>query len=144
MWALGRAAYPDNLTTLGHTQDDYVGPSPIGLKDRPGLIPRELTVTEIREYINDYAIAAANAVFKAGFDGVEIHSGNGYLLDQFIQDVSNQRTDKYGGSVENRCRIVLDVVEAVTKMVGEKKTGIRLSPWSPFQGGYFVPTLIDP
>ena len=93
-----------------------------------------MTVAEIEEFAQLYATAASNAVFKAGFDGVEIHGANGYLVDQFLQDVSNDRTDEYGGSVEGRSRFPLEVIDAVVKAVGEKKTGIRFSPWSTFQG----------
>ncbi|KAE9408424.1 FMN-linked oxidoreductase, partial [Gymnopus androsaceus JB14] len=67
------------------------------------------------------------------FDGVEIHGANGYLIDQFTQDVSNKRRDAYGGSIENRCRFALQVVDKVVQAVGAERTGIRLSPWSPFQ-----------
>lgn len=84
-----------------------------------------------------HALAADNAVNQAGFDGMEIHGANGYLIDQFFQDVSNKRTDEYGGSLEGRLRFGLEVVEAVTKVVGQEKVGIRLSPWSTFQGTCF-------
>ena len=70
----------------------------------------------------------------AGFDGVEIHAANGYLPDQFLQTTSNARTDLYGGLVENRVRFVLEVTEAVVEAVGPNKVGIRLSPWSTYQG----------
>lgn len=83
-----------------------------------------------------YAHAADNAVNKAGFDGVEIHGANGYLLDQFFQDVSNKRTDEYGGSLEGRLRFGMEVVQAVTKAVGQEKVGIRLSPWGTFQSTF--------
>lgn len=83
--------------------------------------------------MQDYAQAAKNAV-EAGFDGVEIHSANGYLLDQFLQDVSNDRTDEYGGSIERRSRFTLEVVKAVSDAIGADRTGIRLSPWNDFQG----------
>ena len=73
-------------------------------------------------------------MFGAGFDGVEIHGANGYLIDQFTQDITNTRTDGYGGSIENRCRFALEVVSAVCEAIGESKTAIRLSPWSRFQG----------
>ena len=96
-------------------------------------MPRALTKEEIKEYIAAYVTAARNAI-RAGFDGVEVHGANGYLLDQFIQDVTNKRTDEYGGSVENRARFVLEVVDAVVEAVGAERTGIRFSPWSPFQG----------
>lgn len=91
-------------------------------------------VTEIKEYVELYATAAKNAVQRAGFDGVEVHGAHGYLIDQFIQDVCNKRTDEYGGSIENRSRFALEVLDAVTKAVGQEKTGIRLSPFSDFNG----------
>ena len=90
---------------------------------------------EIKEYVQWYIDAAKNAM-RAGFDGVEIHNANGYLLDQFIQDVSNNRTDEYGGSIENRARFSLKVVEAVCNAIGASKTGIRFSPWGTYQGMY--------
>ena len=71
---------------------------------------------------------------RAGFDGVEIRGANGYLIDQFTQDVSNNRTDEYGGSIEKRGRFALEVVDAVAKEVGANRTGIRLSPWGEFGG----------
>lgn len=89
---------------------------------------------EIEEYVQWYATAAQNAVHKAGFDGVEITAANGYLIDQFLQDVSNQRTDEYGGPIEHRARFALEVVEAVTAAIGQTKTAIRVSPWSVWQG----------
>lgn len=73
-------------------------------------------------------------MYGAGFDGVEVHCAHGYLIDQFIQDTSNKRTDEYGGSIENRCRFALEAIDAVVNAIGEAKTGFRLSPWSTFQG----------
>ena len=73
-----------------------------------------------------------------GCDGVEIHSANGYLIDQFLQDICNDRTDEYGGSIENRSWFGLEVTEAVVKAVGEERTGIRISPWSTFQGKVII------
>lgn len=67
---------------------------------------------------------------------VEIHNGNGYLLDQFLQDVSNNRTDEYGGSIENRARFPLKVLDVVTEAIGEERTAIRISPWGQFQGSF--------
>lgn len=107
--------------------------SPIQLTGK-AFPPREMSTSEVKEHIQLFARAAANAVHKAGFDGVEIHGANGYLVDQFIQDVSNQRTDEFGGSIENRSKFVLDIMDAVVKAVGPAKTAIRLSPWSKFQG----------
>ncbi len=73
--------------------------------------------------------AARNAVERAGFDGVEIHGANGYLVDQFLKETSNNRTDEYGGSPENNARFVLDVIAAISEVVGEERVGLRLSPW---------------
>ncbi|KAF8151841.1 FMN-linked oxidoreductase, partial [Mycena galopus ATCC 62051] len=140
LWALGRTARPSEL----HAEDPsfpYVSASDIPLTNtaalrlRPAteIRPRPLSVQEIHEYTQLYSTAAANAVHKAGFDGVEIHGANGYLLDQFLQPISNIRTDEYGGSIENRSRFCLEVVDAVVAAVGSKKTGIRLSPWSTYQ-----------
>ncbi|KAH8925078.1 putative NADPH2 dehydrogenase chain OYE2 [Atractiella rhizophila] len=95
--------------------------------------PRPLTKDEIKQHIGFYKQAALNAM-EAGFDGVEIHAANGYLLDQFLQEVSNNRTDEYGGSIENRARIVKEVLAAVVSVVGVEKTAIRFSPYSSFGG----------
>ncbi|KAM6511409.1 Oxidored-FMN domain-containing protein [Fusarium falciforme] len=99
-------------------------------KDDP---PRGMTVDEIHEMTAEWAAAAKRAVDVAGFDGVEIHGANGYLLEQFLHDNINQRTDEYGGSVENRCRFVLEVLTAVCDAIGAEKVGIRLSPYNYFQ-----------
>lgn len=131
LWALGRAADPDSLK-----QD--LGPdakivSAGGKPFEGGPTPTPMTEAEIWEYVGLYAQAAKNAI-AAGFDGVEIHGANGYLVDQFLQDTSNDRTDAWGGSVENRARFALEVTKAVTAAVGGDRTAIRLSPFSPFQG----------
>ncbi|KAF2767122.1 12-oxophytodienoate reductase [Teratosphaeria nubilosa] len=94
--------------------------------------PKPMTVEEICEVTREFADASRRAL-EAGFDGVEIHGANGYLLDQFLHDNVNQRTDAYGGSVQNRCRFVLEVIEAVTEAVGAERVGIRLSPFNFFQ-----------
>ncbi|KAJ7677694.1 hypothetical protein DFH06DRAFT_975942 [Mycena polygramma] len=134
LWALGRAARPADLKAEDASLP-FVSASDIPLRERPAMEirPRPLEVQEIREYTELYATAASNAVHKAGFDGVEVHSANGYLLDQFLQDVSNIRTDEYGGSPENRCRFTLEVVDAVAAAVGPRKIGIRIGPWNTFQ-----------
>ncbi|NTW23871.1 MAG: alkene reductase [Lentimicrobium sp.] len=93
----------------------------------PMEIPRALELSEIPDLLEDYRKAAANAI-KAGFDGVEIHAANSYLLDQFMHSSSNVRTDQYGGSIENRCRLTLEVTDAVCREIGSSKTAIRLSP----------------
>ncbi|MGQ7859426.1 alkene reductase [Pseudomonas sp. 32A] len=95
--------------------------------------PRALEIGELAGIVNDFRQAASNAM-AAGFDGVEIHGANGYLLDQFLKDGANVRTDAYGGSVENRARLLLEVTSAVVSEVGAERTGIRLSPVSPANG----------
>lgn len=93
--------------------------------------PRALETSEIAGIVEDYRRAAQNAK-DAGFDGVEVHGANGYLLDQFLQDGSNQRTDSYGGSIQNRSRLLLEVVDAVASVWGMDKIGVRLSPYGTF------------
>ncbi|PKA39515.1 alkene reductase [Rhizobium sullae] len=96
-------------------------------------VPQELTEPGIQSIIADYVNAARNAI-EAGMDGVEIHAGNGYLLDQFINSASNRRTDIYGGSVENRARFLLQVVERVSAAIGAHRVGVRLTPMGRFMG----------
>ncbi|KAH9945554.1 NADH:flavin oxidoreductase/NADH oxidase [Amylocystis lapponica] len=130
LWALGRAA---NAGQLASEDPSFtlVSASDLPL---PGYAkPRPLSIPEIEDYVQVYAAAAKNAMHGAGFDGVEVHCANGYLLDQFLQDVSNTRTDAYGGSVENRCRFPLAAIDAVVEAVGAEHTGVRVSPWSGFQ-----------
>ncbi|KAG0481081.1 hypothetical protein HPP92_011939 [Vanilla planifolia] len=91
--------------------------------------PRRLRANEIPQIIKDFRLAAKNAI-EAGFDGVEIHAAHGYLLEQFMKDGPNDRTDKYGGSLENRCRFVLEIVEQVAREIGSDRVGVRLSPFS--------------
>ncbi len=95
----------------------------------PFETPRALETEEIGVLVSDFIQAARNSR-RAGFDGVEIHGANGYLLDQFLHDGSNQRTDEYSGSIENRSRLLLEVVDAVAAAIGADRVGVRLSPWS--------------
>ena len=133
IWHVGRISHPD-LT--GGVQP--VAPSPVRANltayTRNGKVempePRELSITEIATIVNEYRHGAANAL-RAGFDGVEIHGANGYLIDQFLRDGANKRTDAYGGSVENRCRFALEVIDAVVAEIGAGRVGIRLSPVTP-------------
>ena len=90
--------------------------------------PRAMTTAEVAELPARYAHAARCAL-EAGFDGVEIHAANGYLLEQFLQTRTNQRTDAYGGSIENRCRVVLEITDAIAEVWGAERVGIRLSPF---------------
>ncbi|KAF8521188.1 hypothetical protein BU17DRAFT_75464 [Hysterangium stoloniferum] len=109
LWALGRAA---DVQVLKRDNDlPYVSSSPKQLTGR-AEVPRALTVPEIKEYVHAFATAAKNAI-AAGFDGVEVHGASGYLVDQFLQDVVNERTDEYGGSIENRSRFGLEVLQAI-------------------------------
>ncbi|KAG1732873.1 NADH:flavin oxidoreductase/NADH oxidase [Suillus paluster] len=130
LWALGRAAFPEVLSKENNSP--FVSASPIPLSTNPTAIPHALTESEIKTYITSYATAARNAI-AAGFDGVEIHGANGYLIDQFLQEVSNTREDHWGGSIEKRAKFAIEVVDAVVKEVGAEMVSIRLSPWSPFQ-----------
>ena len=94
-------------------------------------IPKALSITEIQEIVQTYANTANNAM-EAGFDGVKIHSANGYLLDQFLRDATNTREDAYGGTIENRSRFLFEVIDAVSKKIGSDKVGVRLSPSGTF------------
>lgn len=144
LWHVGRVSHhllqPDGMPP--------VAPSAIAAKTKTFLIdhqtgagqfvptsePRALDAGEIPGIVHSFATAARNAVQSAGFDGVEIHAANGYLLDQFLKTGANERTDDYGGSIENRCRFTLEVVRAVIDAVGRGKVGIRLSPVTPANG----------
>lgn len=91
-------------------------------------VPKAMTAEDLEKTKAEFVAAAKNAM-EAGFDGVELHGANGYLLEQFLSPISNIRTDNYGGSIENRCRFVIEVVTAVAVAIGKEKTGIRLSPY---------------
>ncbi|KAJ7849948.1 hypothetical protein B0H14DRAFT_2764026 [Mycena olivaceomarginata] len=132
LWALGRAVQADVLA-----KENIPCVSAYDIPLPGGPTPHPLTVDEIKEFVELYAQAASNAVDEAGFDGVEIHGANGYLIDQFLHPGSNFRTDAYGGSIENRTRFALEVTEAVVKAVGQKKTGFRISPWGTWQEMHF-------
>ena len=132
----GRVGHPLNLPTGAR----LLGPSAVaaagemytdaeGLKPHPA--PLAMTDADIKTAIGEFAQAAKNAV-AAGFDGVELHGANGYLLEQFIRPNSNQRTDNFGGAIENRARFVLEVVDATINAIGKDKVGIRLSPFGIF------------
>ena len=129
LWALGRTADAKLVRSKGH---ELVSASARPLS-QDGELPKPLTGEEIHAFIKDYVQAARNAM-EAGFDGVEIHAANGYLIDQFTQEVCNVREDDWGGSIAARSRFGLAVAEAVVNAIGADRTGIRLSPWSTFQG----------
>lgn len=113
--------------------DRVVGPSACTFnKNGEPVQITEMTEDDIDRFVDHFRQGALNAL-KAGFDGVEIHGANGYLIDQFLQPCTNHRTDQYGGSIENRLRFPLRVLNAVSEAVGADRTGIRLSPWSDYQ-----------
>ncbi|MBO9521407.1 MAG: alkene reductase [Nocardioidaceae bacterium] len=134
---VGRVSHPDN--TRNGTAP--VAPSPIAAPGemftpggpQPMPVPRELSTEEVRAVVEEYADAAAAAI-GAGADGIEIHGGYGYLPHQFLAPNTNQRTDEYGGSVENRVRFTVEVAAAIAERIGASRVGIRLSPGNPFNG----------
>ncbi len=143
LWHVGRVSH--HILQPGNA--DPVAPSAIRAEAKtyvfneqgvghftPTSAPRALHRHEIPGIVHDYAAAARNAVKSAGFDGVEIHGANGYLLDQFLKTGANQRTDDYGGKIENRARLMLEVTRAVIDAVGHDRVGIRLSPVTPANG----------
>jgi N-ethylmaleimide reductase len=137
LWHVGRISHP----TLQPAGALPVAPSAIrpqatawtGSGFEPCVTPRELGTDEIPHVIAQYREAARNAL-AAGFDGVEIHAANGYLIEQFLRDSTNQRSDAYGGSREKRARFLLDVAAAVSAVCGAERVGVRLSPLSPVNG----------
>ena len=129
LWALGRAAQADILNAEGHK---VVSSSNIAMT-KDAAVPEPLDEDGIQAFIGYYASAARRAV-EAGFDGVEIHGANGYLVDQFLQDKCNNRTDGWGGSIEKRARFGIEVATAVSAAIGSQRVGYRVSPYSPFQG----------
>jgi N-ethylmaleimide reductase len=141
----GRIAHPNNLPAGAR----MLAPSAIaaagqmytdaeGMKPHP--TPVAMTEADIKTTIAEYAQAATNAL-AAGFDGIELHAANGYLLEQFIRPTSNQRTDRYGGSIENRARFVLEVADAAIKAIGKDRVGIRLSPFGVFNDMPLYPEM---
>jgi N-ethylmaleimide reductase len=134
LWHVGRISH----VSLQPNGGAPVAPSAIPAKTKTYVggafaevsAPRALELSEIPGIIETYKQAALNAI-EAGFDGVEIHGANGYLLDQFARDSTNKRTDAYGGSIENRARLMLEVAKAVSDAIGPEKTGIRISPVTP-------------
>lgn len=140
LWHVGRISHH----TLQPGGAKPVAPSAIRAKSKTYLVkpdgagefvetsePRALDAAELPGIVDDFRRAAKAAIEEAGFDGVEIHGANGYLIDQFLRSGTNHRNDYYGGSIENRARLLFEVVDAVTGAVGAAKTGIRLSPVTP-------------
>ena len=136
LWHMGRVSHPDfqgGELPVGPSAIAAEGQSHTPEGTKPYVTPRALDGGELPGIVRDYVTAARNAV-AAGFDGVEIHAANGYLLDQFIKDGSNQRSDAYGGSIEARWKLPLEVTAAVAEAIGADRTGIRLSPTGSYNG----------
>jgi len=139
LWHVGRISHP----SLQPNGDLPVAPSAIKPEGnastyegyQPFVTPRALETDEIPEIITQFKSASQNAM-DAGFDGVEIHAAHGYLLDEFLRDGSNRRTDNYGGSLENRTRLLLEVISAIINVCGANRVAIRLSPLEPYGSMY--------
>jgi N-ethylmaleimide reductase len=135
LWYCGRISHPDllpnNQQPVSASAVRAEGEAVTFEGMKPFVEPRALETSEIPDIIDQYCKASINAK-KAGFDGVEVHSANGYLLDQFLRDSTNQRDDKYGGSIENRARLTLEVVDAVAQIWDPSQVGVRVSPDNSF------------
>ena len=134
IWHAGRAAHPDingGVCTVSSSASAIEGEISTPKGKVPHAVPQALTTEEIPAIVAAFAQAAKNAI-AAGFDGVEVHGANGYLIDQFLRDGCNHRTDGYGGSVENRARLLFEVLTAVTAAIGADRVGLRLSPLNSF------------
>lgn len=148
LWNLGRTADPKELKK--HNLP-FLGASPIYFDEASekaakecGNELREITIPEIKAMVEEYKACAKRCIDEAGFDIVEIHGAHMYLLDSFLQASSNHRTDEYGGSIENRARFMLEVVDACIEAVGAERVAIRLSPYAEFQGGLGQKAEINP
>ncbi|XVF09130.1 hypothetical protein REPUB_Repub07fG0064700 [Reevesia pubescens] len=136
IWHVGRAStyeyQPNGQAPISSTSKE-LKPQVQANAEEPAKFspPKMLSTDEIPQVVNEYRLAARNAM-EAGFDGVEIHGAHGYLPDQFMKDHINDRTDQYGGSLENRCRFALEVIEAVANEIGADRVGIRLSPFATY------------
>tara|TARA_R110000744_G_scaffold131536_2_gene239633 strand:+ start:972 stop:2081 length:1110 start_codon:yes stop_codon:yes gene_type:complete len=130
LWHVGRMSHPDFHNGELPLAPSAINPNaksytPEGFKDT--VTPKAMSIEEIKQTVEDFKNAAKNAV-EAGFDGVEIHSSNGYLFHQFFNGTSNTRTDEYGGTIENRARFFFEVLDAMTKVIPEQKIGARFNP----------------
>jgi N-ethylmaleimide reductase len=134
IWHAGRAAHPDingGTPSVSSTATPVEGEIHTATGKVPHAAAHVLTEAEIPAIVAAYAQGAKNAI-EAGFDGVEVHGANGYLIDQFLRDGANQRTDGYGGSIEKRARFLFEVLDAVTAAIGADRVGLRLSPLNSY------------
>jgi NADPH2 dehydrogenase len=129
IWGMGRASFPEFMAKKNLK---YRSSSAVAMEG-VDAVPEAMTEEEIQDIIQSF-VDTAKRVMSAGGDGVEIHSAHGYLLDQFLSDAVNQRTDKWGGSIENRARLLLTVIKAVADAIGADRVALRLSPYAAFQG----------
>jgi N-ethylmaleimide reductase len=138
LWHVGRVSHtsnqPNGISPVGPSDIQAQNTAAWGYDENgvegfvPASKPKALSTSEVKQVINDFTNAAKNAI-RAGFDGVEIHGANGYLVEQFLNPFVNNRTDEYGGSIENRSRFLLEIVDSIIEAVGNEKTGIRLTPY---------------
>ncbi len=142
LWHVGRVTHPDNTGGEQPISSSALKAQNVKVfvdngQQEPGFVdvvePREMSKQDIQEVIEQYRQAALNAI-EAGFDGVELHAANGYLINQFIDSEANNRTDEYGGSIENRLRFLAQVVAAMTDAIGADRVGVRLAPFTSLNG----------
>ena len=142
LWHVGRVSHPDNTTGIQPISSSALKAEKVKVfvdngVGEPGFVdvvePREMTKSDIKEVIGQYRQAALNAL-EAGFDGIELHAANGYLINQFIDSNANNRTDEYGGNIENRLRFLGEVVTAMADAIGADRVGVRLAPFTSLNG----------
>ncbi|ARP38738.1 alkene reductase [Vibrio syngnathi] len=142
LWHVGRVTHPDNIGGEQPISSSALKAENVKVfidngTDEPGFVdvvePREMTKEDIKNVVGQYRQAALNAI-EAGFDGIELHAANGYLINQFIDSEANNRTDEYGGSIENRLRFLGEVVEAMVEAIGADRVGVRLAPFTSLNG----------
>jgi len=142
LWHVGRVTHPDNIGGVQPISSSAIKAENVKVfidngTSEPGFVdvvtPREMTQQEIKQVVAEYRQAAINAL-EAGFDGIELHAANGYLINQFIDSEANNRTDEYGGSLENRLRFLAEVVEAMCDAIGADRVGVRLAPLTTLNG----------
>lgn len=142
LWHVGRVTHPENIGGQQPISSSAIKAENVKVfldngTDEPGFVdvvePRAMTIEEIKQVVSDYRQAALNAI-EAGFDGIELHAANGYLINQFIDSEANSRTDEYGGSLENRLRFLDEVVTAMVNAIGAERVGVRLAPLTTLNG----------
>lgn len=142
LWHVGRVTHPENIGNQQPISSSAIKAENVKVfiddgKNGPGFVdvvePREMTHADIQQVVEQFKQAALNAV-KAGFDGIELHAANGYLINQFIDSESNLRTDEYGGSLSNRLRFLDEVITAMASAIGADKIGVRLAPLTTLNG----------